>query len=167
VSTVGFLLVATAGLLPSALTGHAGHHASPTLAMSVLAVHIVAAALWAGGLLALIVHLRAYPAQLAAAVPRFSTAALLCVIAVGISGVLESIITLDGWAALWGSSRGHLILVKSGLLVVLAGIGYVHRLRTVRSAFDGRLLPLLRLAGAELVLMGSTIGVAVVLSTTA
>ena len=96
------LIVATAALLPSALSGHAGHHSSPTLAMSVLAVHLAASAVWVGGLLALIVHLRPFQQELRTALPRFSTAALLCVLAIGLSGVVESVITLDGLAGALG-----------------------------------------------------------------
>lgn len=166
IQTGAMMLIALAGLLPNALTGHAGHHASPTLAVFTLAVHIVGAAIWAGALLALVLHLRGFPAELRRALPRFSTVALICVVAIGISGVIESAITLDGWAGLWQTDRGHLILAKSMALVVLAGIGYWHRRRTVHRAIDGRLLPLLRLAGLELALMGATIGIAVALSTT-
>ena len=63
------LLAATAALLPSALTGHAGHHDSPTIAMLALAVHLAAAAAWVGGLLALVVHLRPFPDELRRASP--------------------------------------------------------------------------------------------------
>jgi putative copper resistance protein D len=52
-------------------------------------------------------------------------------------------------------------------LVLLGGIGYWHRRRTMVAAASGRLLPLLALASGELVLMGTTIGIAVVLSGTA
>ena len=100
VATGGAVLLATAALLPSALTGHAGHHDSPTLAVVMLAVHLAAAAIWVGGLLALVIHLRPFPEQLQGAVRRFSTAALLCVIAIGLSGVVESIVTLQTWTAL-------------------------------------------------------------------
>jgi putative copper resistance protein D len=161
------LFVATAALLPSALSGHAGHHSSPTLAMSVLAVHLAASAVWVGGLLALIVHLRPFQQELRMALPRFSTAALLCVLAIGLSGVVESVITLDDWQALWVTERGHLILAKSVALVVLAAIGYAHRRRTLGPAGSGRMAPLLRLAAGELLIMSGTIGIAVVLSTTA
>ncbi len=63
------LLVAIAALLPSALSGHAGHHSSPTMAMVVLAVHLAASAVWVGGLLALIVHLRPFQLELRMALP--------------------------------------------------------------------------------------------------
>ena len=64
-------------------------------------------------------------------VPRFSFAALICITAVGISGVVESAVTLDGWAELWESNRGHLMLVKVIALVVLAAVGFLHRRHTM------------------------------------
>jgi putative copper resistance protein D len=161
------LLAATVALLPSAVTGHAGHHTSPWLAAITLGVHVAAAALWVGGLLALIVHLRAFPDQLQRAVPRFSAVALGCVIAVGVSGVLESVVMLGSWYALWDTNRGHLMAAKAVALVLLVLIGYWHRQRTVPAAVSGRLMPLLRLGVGELLLMSATIGIAVVLSTTA
>lgn len=49
------------GLLPSALTGHAGYHPSPGVAMVALGLHLVGAAIWIGGLLTLVAHLRGFP----------------------------------------------------------------------------------------------------------
>jgi putative copper export protein len=166
--TNGLLMVAAAAaLLPAALTGHSSHHNSPAIATVALGVHIVAASIWVGGLLALIVHLRPFPDQLGRAVRRFSTAALICVVAVGLSGVVAGYVMLDGPRALFGTSRGQLILAKSLALVVLCAIGYQHRQRTVGAAGSGRLGPLLRLGAGELAMMGATVGLAVVLSTTA
>ena len=167
VSAGAVLIIAVAALLPSALTGHAGHHESPTVAVIALGVHLAAAAIWVGGLLALVVHLRRFPDELRRAVPRFSAAALLCVIAVGLSGIVESVVTLQVWDALWTTDRGHLIIAKTLALAVLAVFGYVHRRRTIGPAGTGRLAALLSLAAGELLVMGATIGVAVVLSTTA
>jgi putative copper resistance protein D len=161
------LVAATAALLPSALTGHAGHHSSPTVAMIFLAVHLAASAVWVGGLLALIVHLRPFHQELRLALPRFSTAALICVLAIGLTGVVESIISLPDWAALLATNRGHLIIAKTVALGVLTAIGYAHRHRTMGPAGSGRLAPLLRLAAGELLIMAGTIGIAVVLSTMA
>jgi len=161
------LVVAIVALLPSALNGHAGHHSSPMLAMTVLAVHLAASAVWVGGLLALIVHLRPFRDELRRALPMFSTAALLCVLAVGLSGVVESYITLPDWQSLWMTNRGHLIIAKTAALAVLAAIGFAHRQRTLGPAGSGRMAPLLRLAAGELLIMSGTVGIAVVLSTTA
>ena len=160
------LIISAAGLLPSALTGHAGHHASPGFAMAALGLHLVGAAIWIGGLLTLVAHLRGFTDDMCVAVPRFSAAALICVLAVGVSGILESAVMLDGWAALLATDRGHLIVAKTLAFVLLAGVGYWHRRRTIPVARTGRWQPLLRLAVGELLLMGATVGIAVVLSIT-
>lgn len=159
--------LAVAALLPSSLVGHAGHHNFPLAAVIALAVHVFAAAVWVGGLLGLVTHLRGFPADLRRLVPRFSAVALVCIAAVGASGVLESAILLDGWAALWHSARGHLILAKCAAICLLAGVGYWHRRHTVGPASAGLLAPLVRLAMGEVLLMSATVGMAVVLATTA
>ncbi|MGS0685870.1 copper resistance D family protein [Nakamurella sp. GG22] len=160
------LVLSAAALLPSALSGHAGHHGSPTAAMTALGLHLLAAAVWVGGLLAMVLHLRRFPSDLRSALPGFSTAALLCLVAVGASGLIESVLMLDGWPALVNTERGQLIIAKTLAIVLMAAIGHCHRRHTLGSAASGRLLPLVRLAGVELAVMAATIGIAVVLSTT-
>jgi len=58
-------------------------------AMAALGLHLIGAAIWIGGLLALVAHLRGFPDDMRVAVTRFGAAALICVRAVGVSGVLE------------------------------------------------------------------------------
>src|SRR5664279_2446197 len=79
---------------PSALTGHAGYHLSPGVAMVALGLHLVGAAIWIGGLLTLVAHLRGFPDHVRVAVPRFSAAPLVCALAVGGSGVLAFAVML-------------------------------------------------------------------------
>lgn len=164
-SMVGLLPV-TLAMLPSALTGHASHHASPVVASVALGIHVAASAIWVGGLFVIAVHLRIFPTDIRRSVTRFSLAALLCVLAIGFSGVVEASVTLNSWSELWSSHRGQLILAKSAGLAGLGLIGHLHRRHTVAAAYVGRVAPLLRLAAVELGLMGATIGMAVVLSTT-
>ncbi len=158
--------LAASALLPSALSGHVGHHNETALTITALGVHVLAAAVWIGGLLAIVLYLRAQPDRLAAVLPRFSRAALVCAAAVAVSGVIVSVVLLGSWTAILDSNRGHLIAAKAVALLVLVLIGYWHRRTTVRPAGRGDVRPLLRLAGVEVVLMGATIGVAVALSTT-
>ncbi|MEP6979501.1 MAG: CopD family protein [Nakamurella sp.] len=165
VGTAVLLVVAAGALLPEALTGHVAHHnQNIVLATGALAVHVVAASVWIGGLLAIIVHLRRSPAGLALVLPWFSAVALGCVLAVGLTGVVASMVMLDDWTALFTTDRGALTLAKTALLIGLVGIGWWHRRRTVGAAVDGRLAPLLRLGAVELGLMAATVGLAVVLS---
>lgn len=167
VATVTVSCLVLLALLPSALSGHAGHHNETAVTVGALAIHIVAAALWIGGLLAIVMYLRHEPDRLVAVLPRFSTIALLCAASVAVSGVIVSVVLLGSWAALLDSNRGHLIAAKGAALALLVMIGYWHRRTSMVSAAGGRLRPLLRLAGVELLLMGATMGVAVALSTTA
>ncbi len=164
--SAALLVLAAAALLPSALSGHAGHHGTPAAAMTALCVHLLAAAVWVGGLLALVLHLRRFPSDLRSALPGFSTAALLCLVAVGASGLVESILMVDGWSALVNTGRGRLIIAKTLAIVLMAAIGHCHRRYTLVTAASGRLLPLVRLAGVEMAVMASTVGIAVVLSAT-
>lgn len=162
------LISAVGGLLPLALTGHVAHHnANITLATLALAVHVTAAALWVGGLLVLVVHLRRQPVALVVAVPRFSAVALGCVAAVGLSGVVASVAMLDGWAEVFSTERGAITLAKVVTLAALVGVGAWHRRRTVTPVAQGRTGPLLRAGAVELALMAAAVGLAVVLSGTA
>ncbi|TKV60682.1 hypothetical protein FDO65_03035 [Nakamurella flava] len=118
------LAIAVGGLLPLALTGHVAHHdANITLATIALAGHVAAAALWVGGLLVMVVHLRRQPVALTVAVPRFSALALGCVAAVGLSGVVASVAMLDGWTELFATDRGAITLAKVAALAALVGVG--------------------------------------------
>jgi putative copper export protein len=166
------LVLATAALLPAALVRHVEHrsvhdHDNPAVAavaLISLALHIVSASFWVGGLLAVVVHLRGFGRQIREVVPRFSGAALLFIVVVGLSGIVQSAATVQGWDAVWNTDRGHLIMIKSVALALLMLIGFAHRRYTVEAARSGKLLPLLALAAGELVVMGATVGVAVVLA---
>ncbi|GAA0252437.1 hypothetical protein GCM10009539_41980 [Cryptosporangium japonicum] len=108
--TAWIAVAALAGLVPPAFTGHAagaGNHA----------VAVVGAALWTGGLVALLLIRRTD--VLADAARACSRIALWCFVAVGLSGVLNA-----------GARRGSpdaLLHSRYGLLVV----GAVHRARTL------------------------------------
>lgn len=165
----GLLLVVTAAgamVLPL-LTGHAGHGEVPALTATSLAVHVVAASTWVGGLAAVVLHLRRSGLALAVVLPRFSRVALVCFVLVGLSGAVTGWASLNGPADLWSSSYGTLLLGKVAALAVLGAIGHGHRRRTVAAVVARRPRAFLRLAAAELVLMGCAAALAVALSHTA
>src|SRR5204862_1448267 len=104
-------LVLTLGcLVPQALAGHAASSTGHTLAVASLLVHILAAALWCGGLFALAVAARRGVAGLRFAVPRFSTLALWCFAAVAASGVVNAAVRLGSLDALLATQYGGLVL---------------------------------------------------------
>lgn len=160
------LLVAGVALLPPLLTGHAAHGEDHAAAVTGLGVHVVAASVWVGGLLAVAAHLRRSPQALAAVLPRYSALALACFVAVGASGALVGWAALAGPGQLWSTPYGRLLLGKVAALVVLGGLGALHRRRTLAAAARHRPRAFLALAVVELLLMAGTAGLAVGLSRT-
>lgn len=158
------LVVAVLGLLPAALDGHASTATDPDMAASAVVVHVVAASLWTGGLAAVLLHLRRSPVDLRTVLPRFSTVALACFVAVGLSGLLAGTAQLGTSPASWASGYGAVVAAKVVLLVALGVLGHRHRTVTVVAALDGRSLAFARLAAGEIVVMAAATGLAVALA---
>ncbi|MGW4498731.1 cytochrome c oxidase assembly protein [Micromonospora sp. NPDC004336] len=155
-------LVALVALLPPAFTGHAAGAGNHQIAVTSLALHVVAAALWVGGLAALLMVRRSR--QLADAAGRYSRLALGCCTAVAVSGAASAAVRLGTPAELWQSRYGWLVLGKLGALVVLGALGAVHRSRTLPALRAGRRDAFGRLAAGELVVFAATVALAVALS---
>ena len=160
------LLLAVAALVPALFTGHAAATTDHDLATSSLVVHVVGASLWVGGLLALLICVRADERVLVTALPRFSNLALGCFVVVGFSGALSALLRLGPSASTWFSSYGALLVAKAGSLVLLGWLGLVHRRRGVPALLAGRPRSFLRLAAGEVVIMAAVIGLAVALGRT-
>lgn len=156
------LVAALLGTLTPALTGHAGTSSDHELAVITVALHVAAAALWVGGLGAVLVVAAPRPRLLDAVLPRFSTLAGGCLACVVVSGVLNAVLRVSSWAALVTTGYGWLVVAKSVCVVVLGCLGGLARRRLAA----GR-LPVLRWAGAEVALMAVTIGLAAALTQTA
>ena len=170
---VWLLVLTLACVVPPALAGHAAGSAGHTLAVASLLVHVVGASLWTGGLLTLAVAARRGVAGLRFAVPRYSTLALWCFVAVALSGLVNAAVRLGSPGALFSTSYGGLVLFKVGALLALAAFGQRHRATTVpllQSSGGGdepRALPLFaRIAVVELAVMAATFGLAVALGRT-
>lgn len=159
------LTAAVVGLLPTTLTGHAASAADHELAVSSLVVHVVAATVWVGGLLGILLFLRR-PADLASAVPRFSALAAACFALVALSGLLSASERLGLSVAAWSSGYGALVSSKVALLLVLGVMGWQHRRRLVPALAAGRPGAFWSLAGAEICVMGAAFALAVALSRT-
>lgn len=144
----------------------AGHAAAGTwstaLTVAVQVVHVAAAGLWFGGLVALLLGVRGAPsADRAQAVHRFSSLALLAVLALLLTGTVRSIDELSSVSELWDSGYGRAILAKIVLLAGIAVLGWRHRRRSVPVAGTD-LQPLRRIARADLVLgLGALLAAAI------
>jgi putative copper resistance protein D len=156
-------LAATAAGL-TGLMGHSGLHSGHTSASISLAIHLLAVGVWVGGLIAVCSHVARHPDDAALAIRRFSTLALVCVIVLAESGLLNASLRVDGVASLITTAYGTLILAKATLLAALIVFGWRQRRHVVPTG-DG--VSLVRFASYEVLLMGIALGISVALSRTA
>ena len=88
-------------------------------------LHVLAAAIWLGGLIALAALLRFVPGRASArAGERFSTIALAAVLVVAATGLVRALTELSSVDQLWTTTYGRALLVKGALLAVLVALGY-------------------------------------------
>ena len=154
-------------LLPLALSGHSSSGGAHDVATNSLLIHLIAGALWAGGLLALLVHVLRGGDHADLATRRFSAVALWCFVAMAFSGVINALVRIRP-ADLLSTSYGGLVLAKIVALVALGILGWQQRRRGVAAlAKDPNARrPLIRLALVEAAIFGLTFGVAVALGRT-
>ena len=155
-------------ILPLSLAGHASDLASHDTAVTALAVHLVAAVVWVGGLLALAMLRPLLGSALGVSVQRYSTLAGWCFAAVAVSGVANVWIRIGSIDNL-GSSYGALIILKVVALLALGVAGWQQRSRIVNritsDPLAGRLFG--RLALVELAVMGAAFALGTALSRSA
>ena len=161
------LVGALVTLVPLGLTGHSSAGGSHDLATNSLLIHLVAASLWAGGLLALLAHALRRADHTALAARRFSAIALCCWVAMGISGVVNALVRVLP-ADLLTTSYGRLVVAKFVALCVLGVAGWQQRRSGVAALQkdSGAHRVLIRLALIEAAVFGLTFGIAVGLGRT-
>ena len=154
-------------LLPLALTGHSSSGGSHDVATNSLLIHLVAGALWAGGLLALLVHALRGGEHAYLAARRFSAIALWCFVAMALSGVINALVRVRP-EDLLHTSYGWLLIAKATALCALGYLGWQQRGKGVAALRgDGEARgPLIRLALVEAGIFGLTFGAAVALGRT-
>ncbi|MFT4186949.1 MAG: copper resistance protein CopC [Aeromicrobium sp.] len=151
---------ATVALGSLAVIGHTRTFGPVPLVLTADLLHVVAAALWAGGLVGLTILFSAgrdvRAVRLADAVRRFSALALGSVAVLTASGLLLWWRVPATVTDLPDSSYGVHLLVKVALVVVLVGVG-AWNLHVVRGSLSvGRLR---RTVGAEVALVGLVVAV--------
>ena len=120
----------------TALVGHAADRGDLSLMTLIDWLHVVAAAVWTGGLFCLAVvvlrEARGWPrARVAVAMRRFSTLAGVCLVAVVASGVFNAWMQLGALDALWTSTYGRILFAKVLLVLAVAALGAVNRFRVL------------------------------------
>lgn len=152
--------LSVAAVAPIALTGHSASAGPHMLAVASLLVHMIAALLWVGGLMALVwVALRGSK-RLEPAVQRYSALATWCFAFIGVSGLVNAsarITQLDHVM----SSYGLMLSLKLLAFVLLGLFGIMQRRR-----LNKRSAGFVRLAIFEVFFMITAVSLAVVLSRT-
>lgn len=167
------LAVSLFGVVVLGLGGHTGGSADHETAVNAMAAHLVTAAVWVGGLIALVLLRQRVGQSLGVVVRRYSLVALWCFAALGISGVMAASTRLASVADLVTTRYGVLLTVKIVAFLLLGLAGWWHRESTISridgavSAGDSAARPFLRLAVSEVLLMGVTFGVATALARSA
>jgi copper transport protein len=168
-SALTLALGAVMALTPS-LSGHAS--TAGNLAMVADVAHVIAAAVWTGGLgflfLALMLAKEDRWPLATRAVPRFSNMAVVSVVVLLVAGITNGYLQVRTWSALWETEYGLLLLAKVALVLPLLALGAynnryaVPRLRAgIASVLERRRF--LRAAGVELAIMVAIVAVTAVL----
>ena len=153
------LALALVGLAGPAATGHAAGSGEP-LTVAAILLHAPAAALWVGGLAAMLV-VAGQRDVLLAALPRFSRLAAVCIGVLAVTGVVGATARIDAFSEL-ASPYGALLFAKAGCLLVAGALGGLTRRRLHAGRF-----PVLAWAGVEVLVLSVAVGLAGTLSQTA
>ena len=148
--------------IPS-LTGHASGLGSHSLALISGFLHAIAAAAWGGGVVALATHAVRRSPAMRERVRRFGVVAIVSVSTLALTGLASAATRMDSLSQLFTTTYGRMVLFKIVALGVAALLGVMVR-RAWRGSGSGigpgRML-------AEVVALGSALGLAVVLARSA
>lgn len=164
--------VALFALLPLPVTGHATDFRWQDYAMISMELHVLGAAVWMGGLSAVVIVLAANRTLLATALPRFSMLATVCLCVVAVSGLFNAVVELASvpgrnlFAVLFGTGYGTLVILKLVCYGGLAALGANIRWRLMPGIVRHQRTALVGWATFELAVMGAAFGFAVVLTRT-
>lgn len=163
-TNVAVVGVAAAGLAARPLTGHLSESALGGVAV---AVHTLAAALWCGALVALVLTVE-HRGQWSRVLPRFSQLSLLCVGALLVGGVLGAVVTIGAPAQLYATGYGRLLAAKVVLTVMLVVLAYRNRTMWLPAARSHRTTAVVSRSRAlfELALMAVALTLAAALAVT-
>lgn len=122
--------LAAGALLMAATIGHSGS-ITPLLSVPLLAIHLIAVATWLGGLTWLLLSVRGGPASLREQAFRVSRMALVAAIAVGATGLLQSLLLVHSLHELIYTVYGRILFLKVVGWITLISFGGYHRYRAL------------------------------------
>jgi putative copper export protein len=121
-----------------AWVGHVHSLAAAGPATSVLALHLLGVAFWAGGLMPLLMVSRGRDVpRVAAIASRFGAVALVVVAALIAAGACLLCLVLQSVAEFWTSGYGRLVLAKLGLVLCLVSLAAFNRFKLTPRLREG------------------------------
>ncbi|MHA6669671.1 cytochrome c oxidase assembly protein [Homoserinimonas sp. A447] len=163
-------VLAGAALLPIAEQGHSAGAAGHDAAVSSLGLHLVFAAVWLGGLLAIVLLQRTLKGgRTGPIIARYSSLAIVCFVVVAVSGYVNAALRVGSLDQLL-TPYGVLVSVKVLALLALGLFGLAQRrflIDRMQRAENGGRGYFWWLVAAELGFMGLASGVAAALGRTA
>lgn len=134
----GWLLLVLAAIVAytRSATGHAGDHGDFTHRVGIDWLHLLAAGLWGGVVLAFVAGVwrglgQATASTQALIAARFSTLAAVGLALVAVTGVYNAWHALNSWQQLWTTRYGVLLAGKTALVIAMAVLGASNRFRHV------------------------------------
>lgn len=153
-----------------ALSGHSRTATPVWMSTASDVVHLVAAGVWGGGIIAMLVALRSLvgqPGRRADLVARFSLVAGGALAAISVTGTLLAWRIRGSWGDVFEGEYGRLLLMKLAAVVVIVALGAFNRFRLVGRVDDEQTAGLLRRTMlGEAVVIVVVIGITAVMSTT-
>ena len=172
-------VLAAALCVATALNGHARTLGDSSLMVPSLGLHLLAVAVWVGGLGALVLLGRMAwrevepgdrPRLLSQLVRRFSRMAMVAVAVIVVTSVVNSIGAFASLSDLWDVAYGKVVAAKVVLLAVALALAAVHRWRTPKrlaraaaGAAPGAVAAFERTSGAELAAVAVAVALAAAL----
>jgi cytochrome c oxidase assembly factor CtaG/putative copper export protein len=152
-TTVALAGFAVFALLPPLVTGHASSDAGHDLATTALLIHVPAAAIWLGTLVALLGYATRTGDIPIALGRRYARLATGCWLVLVLTGLFDALILVPV-DQLFHTTYGALVLVELAIAVALGVLGVRNRRRALAGLAEGRSLrEFVRLVAAELVLL--------------
>ncbi len=146
-----------------AVSSHAGAQNPVALNEFAQWLHITAVGVWIGGLVALLIGMvGATIEDKSHLVRRLSTVAGIGLVVVAATGVFRAVIEVQTWGSLVNTVFGVFVLLKVGLICVLAALGAFNRFRNI-PRLPGTLRTLQRMVSTEVVVALGALTVAAAL----
>lgn len=160
-------VLSVAVMIPLALMGHSAEASGHTQAVNSIGLHLLGVTIWLGGLfvVALLGTRLAKAGNLATIIERYSALALFGFVLVVFSGVVNSLLRIEGLDDLM-TPYGQVIVAKTFATILLGLVGLWHRRFVIGrlGAAASVAIEFWRLIIVEFIIFGATMGLAVALS---